>query len=704
MSSQKIIQQALQKLKRRSRRFTWLSGLSHLTQSGVLCLFALYGIDRILQPPLLMRILLLIAASAWLGLQAYRHLWVPLNRVLTEQILAGTWEKSHPELKDAFATAVELQGRAGELSIDFLQSVEVQAAEAIGQSQIKVALPVHAARKNALQAFSAVTFLLTLVAFFPAEWSAFQQRLRGMAVAWPGATQLVLLAPKAADGNLLPPMETVAHQEWSLAYPQQIPLVIRIRANGKIPANVEAITNQKRLPLKAIGGREFLLRIPARSESLTLSFVGGEDQDGFPKLHLNPGLAPAVTEWKLTVTPPAYTQQNAEHYSSHGIQVLEGSRIQGNISTNLPVQVASFLMEDAEVIPIVLLPDGKHLSFDFLAKQTGTAHLQLQGIDGFTRQRASSLTWEVFADQNPKLENTWPLRNWATGPLGLVPFSFAASDDFGLTSLEAVFEPLALPLPPGLEIFPNQEIAPLALKDWMFANIPASESLNLGPGGIQFRLSLRAGDSHQPKIQYSTSVSKWASILTETDFETRLNQRMQGLRGELESMHQQLADFLHATPPPQSGMHAERLWRRLNRVLGDLEWHLIERIFTPLDTSPILARETLGFLFSQKKWRPGAVTRQLSGVQGATLSGRSGLLFDLSQSASTLAHGPAEFLRNPNADVPLAPIAKEYRLQLKSMLDILLAWEDYESAVQLLRQLLDRQRHLHLQTREALNP
>ena len=47
------------------------------------------------------------------------------------------------------------------------------------------------------------------------------------------------------------------------------------------------------------------------------------------------------------------------------------------------------------------------------------------------------------------------------------------------------------------------------------------------------------------------------------------------------------------------------------------------------------------------------------------------------------------------------PAAEELKTALEAVLEDLLAWEDFQSAVDLLRGLLDRQRNLYLRTQEA---
>ncbi|MGB0685257.1 MAG: hypothetical protein ACPGQD_03585, partial [Planctomycetota bacterium] len=81
---------------------------------------------------------------------------------------------------------------------------------------------------------------------------------------------------------------------------------------------------------------------------------------------------------------------------------------------------------------------------------------------------------------------------------------------------------------------------------------------------------------------------------------------------------------------------------------------------------------------------------------------RTSMLLDLGRALSLARSGPGETLLQAVQDqAPVMPPATELTEQLDSILKILLSWEDFNSAINLLRSLLERQRGLYLRTREA---
>jgi hypothetical protein len=62
-----------------------------------------------------------------------------------------------------------------------------------------------------------------------------------------------------------------------------------------------------------------------------------------------------------------------------------------------------------------------------------------------------------------------------------------------------------------------------------------------------------------------------------------------------------------------------------------------------------------------------------------------------------------ELLRTLDSGKDSQQSATLLEMELRSMLEALLEWEDFKSAIDLLRGLLERQRAIHLQTIESAN-
>ena len=81
-------------------------GIGRLLRNAALLLVGLYALDRLLEPPVIVRLVLLAFALAVFALRAYRDLLSPLSTRPPRRDLAAIWESRNPQLGDRLATAV----------------------------------------------------------------------------------------------------------------------------------------------------------------------------------------------------------------------------------------------------------------------------------------------------------------------------------------------------------------------------------------------------------------------------------------------------------------------------------------------------------------------------------------------------------------------------------------------------------------------
>ena len=147
---------------------------------------------------------------------------------------------------------------------------------------------------------------------------------------------------------------------------------------------------------------------------------------------------------------------------------------------------------------------------------------------------------------------------------------------------------------------------------------------------------------------------------------------------------------------------ARRVDREIEGLTLELEQALLERIFAGLDRGSG-AVEPIAMDLVQGGAPGAGATLQALGAPGVPpLLDRAALLLDLARKLDSAGEGPAMRLREATlAMEDPVPAAEELKTALEAVLEDLLAWEDFQSAVDLLRGLLDRQRNLYLRTQEA---
>ena len=676
------------------RLFTVLLGYGAGRAVLKLCalLLALYLLDRLLDTPAAPRMVLLVLGLLLWGVHLFRDLIDPLRARPRRADLASLWERQVPELGDRLLTVVQLRGRADAGSPEMLAAVEAQAVELAEELRAEEVVPTGRMRRSLLGGGGAAALLAALALLAPTEAGIFLQRLGGAEIAWPSDTRLVLL-PAYVEGAAEPvALTSEGGERFSLAVARGSIVSLRVQAEGKVPTEVVAYGAGQPRRLHPFGGDVFVLRLPPLYEDLSLDFRGGDDDDGLPRLRLLAGDAPRVRDWAVQVRPPAYTGLPSEQGALTELRALRGSTLQFSFRVDRPAASAETVSLDGTRAPLTADADGGY-GGSFVVDGSGEIAIALAGTDGFRQERAAVLRWDAIADRTPEPRIAWPESRWQTVPGGQVPVIVAASDDYGLASVR---------------LFDGEESEiPLHAADGRreyrhLVRLPAPVG---GDGGVasdpRLRLRVQAVDFAEPDPQAAEASSDWIEVLPPALYEQRLAERMVRMRIRVEQALER------ARALRQSGAQAElrparRLRRDLEGMLADTEEDLVQRLFSGLDNVGPRVLTTVEEVLAVGPPETGALVAALGSAGLPALDGRSALLNDLAGAFALARRGPAEDLVNAlEDDLDPGPPAEELVLELEAILDILVAWEDFQSAVNLLRDLLERQRGLYLRTLEA---
>ena len=690
--SENFFSTPLQELRRRIRRLFFLWGLGRLSWISFGLLLNLYAIDRLFNPPLFVRFTLEAVTFLFWVFQIKQSIWTPLRKSFTVKDLSALLERKFPHLEDRLSTSVQLHQQTGDHSIELLEEVGKEAEGFLHQLPLHEVAPSQTAWKQAGWGTLSLGLFFTLSLLFPQEKTVFWGRLWGQHLSWPGATHLLLLPLRASDGTPLPEMRLIGPEHYECLIPKNTPLDVRILAEGRSPETVWAQSEQRRRRLKSFGGRQFQISLPGQSKPRTLFFSGGDDTDGFPKLDLIPGTAPSIQNWTLTLTPPKYTGRPQETSHAHEIRVLEGTTIQISFQTDLPVsEIQQNIDDTTQTLPL----QGETFSTTLTAQEDGSVTLHLLGADGFPRAQAGHLQWTALADDPPHIMLPWPPRTWRTQEGAVVPLVIHCEDDFGIQSLQLQ------PLPWKARLSTD--------KAHQWVSVPASflsgiSQAQFPAAGIP--LEVIATDTRAPENQSNSQKSSNIQFVSKEQMNQLLAEQMQTLREELERIDQALLPFESATPPTNASVVSRRFHRRAQSLLVQLETTLVELVFATPEQEHLPGKSALQEVLLPGAPMAGNIARSMKPALTSSLDEKSHLVLDLARRASVLVDGPASqlYAESRQGKTDLNETAIEFRRQIHDMLDVLIAWEDFESAVRLLRTMLDHQRDLHRRTRLEVSP
>jgi len=691
------IRRALTALERRLLTIFLVHGAGRVLAGLGGMLLALYLLDRLFAPPPAARVVLGLGMLVLFLFQVRLHLWTPLRRRPSPRDLAALWERTHPWLGDRLATVVEMPQAPPGTSAALLAKVFESAGQAAEALDPRAAVPSGRARRSALAGLGVLALILGLSALAPTEAGIFFQRLFGGDAHWPRDTTLVLLPPFAEGQEEGTELEQTGLENFRLSIARGTVLTLRIRAQGVVPEKVAARGNRISRLMRPLGGGEFVLRLPPLQKETTWSFTGGDDLDGLPRLDLVPGVAPSVVDWSVDALPPAYTGQPEDHSTASEFRVPQGTRLTVRFRADRPVAQAATADLEGSLLDLRAGPDGFY-SFSVVAKASGERLILLEGRDGFRDARAGLLRWSALPDRPPQLRFALPDQRWTTVPGGAVAVLLSAQDDYGLQQAtlgeEGRGDPQALPIDSGSRRLLHFQV--------MHPAAGGGDSV-LEPGtSHRLRLQARALDGAEPQPHATEALSPWIEIVPREVFEERLGDRMSRAREVVARTQAHTRNLLDGDLPEPPRSTARRIMRDLDGLQVDLERALLERLYAGLDHETGPSLEVLARVLARGVPEPGGIVKALDEGGAPPPLDRSGLLLDLGKLVTSARLGPAEELLNTlNEGGDPKPPAKALLEQLEAMMRILVAWEDFHTAINLLRGLLDRQRTLYLRTKEA---
>lgn len=409
-----------------------------------------YVADRWLGVPLAVRwfhLALLLALPAFV---AWREGWRHLRRVPGPAGLAVLAERGRPGSEELFVSAVQFQQRTGsesglELESTLVDRVLERAESAAPSIDASAVLESAAPRRRAWAGLGASALTVLWLGLLPPGHAAiFGARLFGATTPWPQRTFLALELP-AADGSVAITREGEVIRA-RVARGSDLPVLVR--AEGQVPSSVTLeLDDGRRIELAAAREGLFRTELPALSEDLSFSVVGGDDRDGLPRAEIRVLQPPDLTGYEIVVEPPAYTGLAPERFADRSARAVIGSRVEVRLTTTPGViEAAVELLPSAERLPLDPVPDSGAppasgegelaFGFEFVAREDLRLRFLLTDGDGLANPDPGLVAIEVVEDRAPEIALVAPGRsNVESVRGGALALRARVEDDFGLADV-----------------------------------------------------------------------------------------------------------------------------------------------------------------------------------------------------------------------------------------------------------------------------
>ena len=278
------------------------------------------------------------------------------------------------------------------------------------------------------------------------------------------------------------------------------PVAVNADASGYIPDRFSLklwpeTGEESTVDMSSEGGGRFTYRIPSAQASFRYQVTGGRANS--PIFEVGVVDAPDIGEIRTTLIPPGYTRLPKTVQEDGHIEALKGTVVALDARTTKNVKTGKLILNHKD--QILLDVDGDHLTGNLLVFHPGTYSLIVKDELGFENANPVQYRIQLIPDKYPVGEIMSPTESLELAGSEVLPITYAAKDDFGLTTIKLVYRVAGKERSVTLKSLKEiPSVGPEVFK-WDLAG------LSLTPGDrVSYRLEVWDNDSISgPKAGYS---------------------------------------------------------------------------------------------------------------------------------------------------------------------------------------------------------
>jgi len=565
----------LARLRRQLAAWFWIEGLGRVLWLALAVFAADLVLDWLFRMDRAQRAVMLALMLAALGWAIHCWLIRPLSLAVSDDALALQVEAANHRLGQRLISALQLarvsNAESRGMSPLLVRQAVVSGVQMAQEVSFANVLDARRFRQNMLLLFAALLLFgfLTAAALAAAPlriW--FNRNLLLGSATWPQKTYLVV-ERVGEDGAVVFPRgedwtQVVSVRPDSQVMPQAVYLDFR-RTRSRSP-----------LAMKKTAERQFEATFASVIEPFEFRARGGDAITDWVRVELVE--QPAVSELKMTVTPPKYTGGQSEELApGRGpYYLLKGSELSIAATANKPLARAALVIDGKRTAIDLLNP--LHFSAAVTAANLvpGQYVIDLEDMLGLTSRRPTVFGLRIRVDREPRVRVRLIGVSGMVVPQARIPFACRVTDDFGLTAVGVNYrwkgDDVAQPDGQGSLTF-EQLQGPLGsarvgqpsnLPDLAFDDAIELAPLKI-PTGTGFSFRFEAADNDDISGPNTGRSSEFlVRIVTEEELRTDLLRREKEQRQEFERLLKSQEDLVtdsrafEAATKTQASLQAEQ--------------------------------------------------------------------------------------------------------------------------------------------------
>ena len=517
-----------------------------------------YPLDRYLRLPAGVRIVLSLAALAYLAYLFHRFILYPIKHALTHGDVALATEDRFPELRQKLISAFQLgktleeSGDADDLRNQSREMIEALLADAAQHTdRIRHQELLDPTRTKKVWAAAAV--MLVLVGGFTATHlevaGVFLQRIFGINAVYPRETTIVIERPSQAEDSG-PDYRVVRDgQKIDVTLSAGGDLPVLARADGVVPSEVLLhVQGGRGIPAKVtMSAREnnrFRHTFRRVSDGFSFWATGGDDYGSDALVEVSVVHPPKIETVRATITSPAYTRIEPTVQEGGAIEALLGSSVQFDITTTAEVDTATvkFLESGQELalVPVEVEDDGGRRTVyqgRFSVTESDHYQVELVGLEGLRNPHPGSYAIVALPDHPPVGDLLSPLDDNLNIilPDAMVPVRISARDDYGLTEIKLSLQSAQAEQGTEISLFEGAPDEPVTQQMAMtLIDLLQPEFKDQATVGQSLVLTIHVSDNRNPESQVKDVGPRQLRIIGETELLRTIARHFRNIRDDVE--------------------------------------------------------------------------------------------------------------------------------------------------------------------------
>ena len=433
-----VIAGRLQGLRRQLWQWVAVRGLGRWLLIVLAMVVGSILIDRVFRMDFSQRLILLIVIVGVALVTLWWRVIVPMSRRPSDDALIYEIEKRHGALDEQLISSVQLDRQRGSFESSGTSRELAEATISTGLKQAESidfdgVLDTRGFLRNLILlgggvAAVALLGIAILSTSFFSTW--FNRNVMLGDAQWPQGTHLEVAG--AENGVLVVP-RGAAHRQ-----------IVRVTedstvADVEVRLEIENGDTRSFEPMKRTGklaGRQHALMFHNVSSEFRFRAIGGDDTTEWISVSLVQ--PPAIVDRAMQAVMPAYTNAEDQPLVGDGpYSILRRSGLSINATVNKPISIAT-LSDGERELPMEVSPDGMSFSATVPASdiQGGTYEYVLTDREDLKNSRRSKFAITIRDDAVPQVRAELLGISGLVSPRAMVPTSFQAVDEFGLTKIE----------------------------------------------------------------------------------------------------------------------------------------------------------------------------------------------------------------------------------------------------------------------------